>query len=74
MVIKANQLLAEADELGYPKPESISVSIGGPLDIQNGIIFSPIHLPDCDNIHLKDLISELFSLPTLVEHDGNAWQ
>lgn len=56
-----------------PKPISaISVSIGGPLNILKGIIQSPPNLPGWDNIPLKDLLVERFSLPVFVEHDGNA--
>ncbi len=52
--------------------EALSVSIGGPLDISNGIIYSPPHLPGWDAIPLKQLLSERFGLPVYVEHDGNA--
>jgi glucokinase len=51
---------------------ALSVSIGGPLDIANGIIYSPPNLPGWDAIPLKDLLQERFALPTFVEHDGNA--
>lgn len=51
---------------------AISVSIGGPLEIERGIILSPPNLPGWDNIPLKDLLSQYFGLPTYVEHDGNA--
>src|SRR4051794_9753423 len=33
---------------------AISVSVGGPLDIERGIIMSPPNLPGWDNIPLKD--------------------
>ncbi len=56
-----------------PKPvKAISVSIGGPLDILNGVIQSPPNLPGWNNIPLKDLLVKRFSLPVFVEHDGNA--
>ena len=51
---------------------AISVSIGGPLDILNGIIKSPPNLPGWTNIALKKLLMERFTLPVYVEHDGNA--
>lgn len=51
---------------------AISVSIGGPLDILNGIIKSPPNLPGWTNISLKKLLKERFTLPVYVEHDGNA--
>jgi glucokinase len=46
--------------------------VGGPLDIEKGIIYAPIHLPNWDNIYLKDLLSDKYNLPVYVEHDGNA--
>ncbi len=52
--------------------EALSVSIGGPLDIERGIIYSPPNLPDWDALPLKDLLAERFGLPVYVEHDGNA--
>jgi len=56
-----------------PDPvEAISVSIGGPLDVLRGVIKSPPNLPGWDNIPLKHLLKDRFSLPVYVEHDGNA--
>lgn len=52
--------------------EAVSVSIGGPLDIKRGIIYSPPNLPGWDNIDLKTLLEERFLLPVFIEHDGNA--
>lgn len=51
---------------------AISVAIGGPLDIERGIIMSPPNLPGWDNIPLKAILTEHFGLPVYVEHDGNA--
>jgi len=51
---------------------AISVSIGGPLDVLNGIIKSPPNLPGWTNIPLKKLLAERYSLPVYIEHDGNA--
>ncbi len=53
-------------------PKAISVSIGGPLDVLQGIIMSPPNLPGWDNIPLKQLLKTRFGLPVYVEHDGNA--
>ena len=52
--------------------EAISVSIGGPLNVLEGIIQSPPNLPGWDNIPLKRLLKEQFAIPVYVEHDGNA--
>ena len=52
--------------------EALSVSIGGPLDVLQGIILSPPNLPGWDRIPLKSLLEKEFSLPVFIEHDGNA--
>jgi glucokinase len=72
LVKHANKLLEEAEQHGYPKPEVISVSVGGPLDIEQGVIYAPLHLPNWDDVHLKELLEKMFCLPVYVEHDGNA--
>jgi glucokinase len=51
---------------------AISVAIGGPLNIEEGVIQSPPHLPKWVDIPLKGLLVQTFSLPVFVEHDGNA--
>jgi glucokinase len=53
-------------------PDAISVSIGGPLKIEEGIILAPPHLPNWVDIPLKELLHRQFGLPVYVEHDGNA--
>ncbi|MFH1746466.1 MAG: ROK family protein [Planctomycetota bacterium] len=50
----------------------ISVSIGGPLAIDTGVIHSPPNLPGWDEIPLKTLLEQRFELPVYIEHDGNA--
>jgi len=52
--------------------DAISVSIGGPLNVLEGIVQSPPNLPGWDNIPLKRLLKEQFALPVYMEHDGNA--
>jgi glucokinase len=52
--------------------KAISVSIGGPLDVMKGVIQSPPNLPGWNEIPLKRLLKDQFSLPVYIEHDGNA--
>jgi glucokinase len=52
--------------------DAISVSIGGPLNVLEGIVQSPPNLPGWINVPLKHLLKERFALPVYVEHDGNA--
>ena len=54
-------------------PIAISVSIGGPLRIEEGFLINPPHLPGWENTPLKARLMEAFpALPVFVEHDGNA--
>lgn len=51
---------------------ALSVAVGGPLDVLQGIVLSPPNLPGWDHIPLKKLLAERIRLPVYVEHDGNA--
>lgn len=51
---------------------AVSVSVGGPLEIEPGILRSPPNLPGWDDIPLKSLLERRTGLPVFVEHDGNA--
>ncbi len=52
---------------------AISVSIGGPLRIEEGFLINPPHLPGWHTIPLKAELARAFpGLPVFVEHDGNA--
>jgi len=64
--IKDARRVADADVL------AVSVSIGGPLNVKEGIIKDPPHLPGWHNIHLKTMLATESGLPVYVEHDGNA--
>ena len=52
---------------------AISVSVGGPLKIAEGVLIDPPHLPGWRGVRLKErLAGEFPGLPVFVEHDGNA--
>ncbi|HUX45485.1 MAG TPA: ROK family protein [Terracidiphilus sp.] len=52
---------------------ALSVSIGGPLRIDEGFLLNPPHLPGWHNVALKAALeAALPGLPVCVEHDGNA--
>lgn len=71
--IKSNaaQYKESLEKQGF-KIDSLSVSIGGPLKIEEGIILSPPNLPGWDNIPLKKLLEKEFGTECFIEHDGNA--
>jgi glucokinase len=65
-------LLVNAGQAGR-QPVALSVSIGGPLRIQEGFLINPPHLPGWHNVALKARLCEVFPhIPVFVEHDGNA--
>jgi glucokinase len=52
---------------------ALSVSVGGPLKINEGILIDPPHLPGWHGVNLKEALQHEFPhLPVFVEHDGNA--
>jgi len=53
--------------------DAISVSIGGPLKIQEGFLINPPHLPGWHSLPLKSNLCQAFpNIPVFIEHDGNA--
>lgn len=65
-------ILTTAEKAGRT-PVAISVSIGGPLKIDDGILIDPPHLPGWHHVPLKAHLMQAFpTLPVYVEHDGNA--
>ncbi len=65
-------LMANANRAGR-KIAAISVSIGGPLKIGEGILIDPPHLPGWHHVPLKQHLEQSFpGLPVRIEHDGNA--
>lgn len=72
IVDHCRQLMATADNANR-KIVAISVSVGGPLKISEGLLLNPPHLPGWHNVNLKQRLAEAFpGIPVYVEHDGNA--
>jgi glucokinase len=66
------QLIDEARSAGR-EVVALSVAVGGPLRISEGLLLNPPHLPGWHNVNLKRRLAERFpSLPVHIEHDGNA--
>jgi glucokinase len=66
------RLIASAEAAGR-RIVALSVSVGGPLRIAEGILIDPPNLPGWHGVRLKDRLSEsLPGMPVLVKHDGNA--
>ena len=72
LIAHVRSVIAAARAAGRT-PAAISVSIGGPLRIQEGYLINPPHLPGWHDLHLKARLAEAFpNLPVFIEHDGNA--
>jgi glucokinase len=72
VVAKATSLVQTANCMGRTIA-AISVSVGGPLRIDEGLLLNPPHLPGWHDVPLKARLAEAFpGLPVLIEHDGNA--
>ncbi|MEW4489628.1 ROK family protein [Thalassoglobus sp. JC818] len=50
----------------------IGVASPGTLDIPRGIVLHPFNLPGWENLPLRDLISEHFGKPAILQNDANA--
>jgi glucokinase len=67
-----DKLIEESRNAGR-EMKALSVSVGGPLRIEEGVLLNPPHLPGWHNVRLKERLAETFpDLPVYVEHDGNA--
>jgi glucokinase len=72
IVAEAKGLIDAARDAGR-SIGAVSVSIGGPLRIDEGFLLNPPHLPGWHQVPLKARLMEAFSgLPVVIEHDGNA--
>jgi glucokinase len=68
----AVETLREAETAGR-HIGAVSVSIGGPLRIHDGMLIDPPHLPGWHGVRLKEALQAQFpDLPVFIEHDGNA--
>jgi glucokinase len=67
-----DEFLQQLSISGCQTPQAISISIGGPLNIEEGILHSPPHLAVWGQAALKQYLHERFNLPVFLEHDGNA--
>jgi glucokinase len=69
---RARELITAARAAGR-SIAAISVSVGGPLRIEEGFLINPPHLPGWHHLPLRKHLQLSFpDLPVFVEHDGNA--
>jgi len=69
---RVQSLIENANRAGR-EIAAMSVSIGGPLRIGEGVLIDPPHLTGWHHVPLKRHIEEFFpGIPVRIEHDGNA--
>ncbi len=56
----------------WQQVRAIGVAAPGTLDIPAGIVFHPFNLPGWTDLPLRDLVSERFGKPALLQNDANA--
>jgi glucokinase len=67
-----DRTLAAASRAGR-RARAISVSVGGPLRIAEGVLLDPPHLPGWHGAPVRATLAARYpALPVYVEHDGNA--
>jgi glucokinase len=72
-IIEQARVVVRSVEKDGRKIAAISVSVGGPLKIDEGFLIDPPHLPGWHGVPLRQRLMEEFpGLPVCVEHDGNA--
>lgn len=72
LVALLRQTIVTAQQAGR-QIVALSVAIGGPLRIQEGVLLDPPHLPGWHGVRLKEALAAHFpQLPIFIEHDGNA--
>ncbi|MCA8997027.1 MAG: ROK family protein [Planctomycetaceae bacterium] len=50
----------------------IGVAAPGTMDIKAGIVFHPFNMPGWENLPLRDLVSNRFGKPAVLQNDANA--
>ncbi len=58
--------------LEHDEIKCIGISCGGPLDREEGIIYSPPNLPGWDEVHITEIISEATGIESYLENDANS--
>ena len=66
-----NQIYSIIDKFNYPV-DVISVIVGGPLDINKGLLLKPPHLPGFDNFQIVNILKEKYHVDVYMLNDADA--
>ena len=64
--------VVEQSGVGWRAIRAIGVAAPGTMDIPAGVIFHPFNLPGWENLAIRDLVSERFRKPAILQNDANA--
>lgn len=65
------EIFSVIDKSGY-KVDVISIIVGGPLDINKGLILKPPHLPGYDNYPVVDILKDKYHVEVFMLNDADA--
>ena len=66
-----NQIYSIIDKFNYPV-DVISIIVGGPLDINKGLLLKPPHLPGFDNFQIVKILKEKYNVDVYMFNDADA--
>lgn len=64
--------VVELSGVGWDQIAGIGVAAPGTMDIHKGIVFHPFNMPGWENLPLRDLVSQRFGKPAILQNDANA--
>ncbi|MGL4520032.1 MAG: ROK family protein [Phocaeicola sp.] len=68
-----NELLSVIEQLHDPSVSGIGIGVPSLVDVKNGIVYKPTHIPSWRKVHLKEIIEDRFSTPTFINNDANCF-
>ncbi len=71
-IFQAIQQALTKAEISLEQIAGIGIGAPGPLNSRTGIVYAPPNLPGWENVPVRELFSQQFSVPIFVENDANA--
>lgn len=68
VLLAIEEMIAETST----KLSAIGIGCPGPIDIQNGLVMSPVNLPDWDRFPIVEIVENRFGVPVILDNDANA--
>jgi glucokinase len=63
---------AAIEAAGADDVEGIGIGCGGPLDVERGVLISPLHLKGWEGVPVVDLAERAFDRPAVLDNDATA--